>query len=268
MKRFLAICATLWLSAGIGRAADPTVRELLAAVAAQPADATNWLLIPIAGSTVGRDGTVFHTELSLSATPDFYDDARVAVAWLPVGRDASEDAVRYITIPSEFDAGFTVYREGLGSPGFGALVAAVVDANGALVPSGEIHGEIRVWSLSKCAGEASFAYHPARAAGVDAASLAGLTLADGFRSNVGIVNADASAHTWRIRYASLDGSTSSDLSITIPAASSTIVELEPVAPGPIAVDIESESPSVPWTAWGASVDNASGDAWFSSLGAF
>jgi len=268
MKRLFTICATLWLAAGIVRAADATVRELLAAVAAQPSDAANWLLIPIAGSTVGRDGTVFHTELAIAASPDFYDDARVAVAWLPVGRDASEDPVRYLTIPSEFDASFTLYRDGLGSPGFGALVAAVVDANGALVPLGEIEGEIRVWSQSRCSGEASFAYHAGRAVGVDVGSLAGLTLADGYRSNVGIVNAGAVPRTWRIRYGTLDGGSPSDLSITVPAASSTIVGLDAVTPGPIAVEIESESAGVSWTAWGASVDNASGDAWLSPIAPF
>jgi hypothetical protein len=141
----------------------------------------------------------------------------------------------------------------------------VVDADGALVPLGEIHGEIRVWSLSKCAGEASLAYHPARATGVDVASLAGLTLADGFRSNVGIVNADTAARTWRIRYGSLDGGAPSEVSVTVPAASSTILGLDSSAPGPIAVEIESESAGVSWTAWGASVDGRSGDAWYAPL---
>jgi hypothetical protein len=187
-----------------------------------------------------RDGTIFHTELALSASVDFYSDARVAVAWLPIGRDASEDPVRYTTIPSEFDANFTVYRDGLAGPGFGALVLAVVGADGALAPAGEIKGEIRVWSLSRCGGEASLAYHPGRTARIAAGSLLGLTLDDGFRSNVGIVNADTAPHTWRVRYGSVDGGPPSDLSITVPAASTTIVGLPAAASGPIAVEVESE----------------------------
>jgi len=270
VKRLLATCAVLWLAAGFGRAANSTVGELLSALKAQPAGATNWILIPVAGSTIGRDGIVFHTELALSATPDYYSDARVAVAWLPFGREASEDPVRHMTIPSEFDASFTLYRDGLASPGFGALVVAVVDGDGALVtgPNVQLRGEIRVWSLMKCGGEASFSYHPGRTAGLDIGALNGLTLGGGFRSNVGIVNADTEAHTWRVRYGALDGSEPTELVVTVPAASSRIVGLPPLVSGPITVGIESESAGVPWTAWGASVDNASDDSWYAPLGAF
>jgi len=270
VKRLLATCAVLWLAAGFGRAANSTVRELLSAVKEQPAGAANWIVIPVAGSTIGRDGTVFHTELALSASPDYYSDARVAVAWLPVGRDASEDPVRHMTIPSEFDANFTLYRDGLAGPGFGALVVAVVDADGALVsgPNVQLRGEIRVWSQLKCGGEASFSYRPGRTASLDAGALNGLTLGGGFRANVGIVNADTVAHAWRVRYGVLDGSEPTELVVTVPAASSTIVGLAPFASGPITVGIESESSGLPWTAWGASVDNASGDSWYAPLGAF
>jgi len=270
VKRILTTCAALWLAAAAGHAANSKVRELLAALKDQPAEAANWMVIPVAGSTIGRDATVFHTELALSATPDYYSDARVAVAWLPVGHDASEDPVRHMTIPSEFDATFTLYRDGLASPGFGALIVAVVDADGALVsgPNVELRGEIRVWSLSKCGGEASFAYHPGRTAGLDVGTLNGLILGGGFRSNVGLVNADTQAHTWRVRYGALDGNEPTELVVAVPAASSKIVGLTPLASGPITVEVEGESTGLPWTAWGATVDNASGDAWYAALSAF
>ena len=80
--------------------------------------------------------------------------------------------------------------------------------------------------------------------------------------------ADGEAHTWRVRYGALDGSEPTELVVTVPAASSRIVGLPPLVSGPITVGIESESAGVPWTAWGASVDNASDDSWYAPLGAF
>ena len=99
----------------------------------------------------------------------------------------------------------------------------------------------------------------------DRGTAIGLTVDDGFRANAGIVNADAAPHTWRIRSTSLIDGSSYDSEITVAAASSAIVGLAPGTEGPISITIESTSPDLSWTGWAASVDNRSGDPWYSSL---
>jgi hypothetical protein len=170
-----------------------------------------------------------------------------------------------MTILSEFDAIFTLFRDGLASPGFGALVVAAVDDRGALDPHGFVEADVRVFSVSGCGGQTSFAYRPERAFEADAGALIGLTLGGAFRANVGIVNADTAPHAWHVRYGSLDGRSDSDFDVTVPAASSTIVALEPGDAGPISIRIDADSSGVAWRSWGASVDGRSGDAWYTSL---
>jgi hypothetical protein len=264
MKRILTLVA---LAAGIAaptlaQPANATVRELLAALKSQPG---NWIVIPVAGTGFGQHGTVFHSDLALTAG-DGYGDLRVAIAWLPVGRDASQDRVRYMMLPGYFEVGATVYPDGFGLTGFGAIVIAAVDSNGALKTTGTtIRADVRIWSTAHCAGETSLAYRSTRWLGSDRGTAIGLTVDDGFRTNAGIVNADAAPHTWRIRSTSLIDGSSYDSEVTVAAASSAIVGLAPGTEGPISVTIEATSPDLAWTGWAASVDNRSGDPWYSSL---
>jgi hypothetical protein len=258
----MALCVAV---PSLAQPANATVGELLAALRVQPANEKNWIVIPITGTGFGQTGAVFHTELALTGSHDFYYDLRVAVAWLPLGRDASANPVQYMVLPGEFDNGFTLQHDGFGNGGFGALVIAAVDSGGALDPAGKVSVDVRIWSSSSCSGETSLGYRPTRWLGADRGTVIGLTLGDGFRANAGIVNADAAAHTWRIQYASIDDGSSFDFEVIVPAASSAIVGLPPDLSGPISVTIAPEATGLPWTGWGASVDNASGDAWYSSL---
>lgn len=262
---WIALCVA---APSVAQPANATVGELLQALKGPPANEANWIVIPIAGTSFGRDGTIFHTDLVISGSHAFYEGGRMAIAWLPVGRDASGDAVQYMALPGVFDNGSTLYHDGFGHSGFGALVIAMVDSSGALDAQGDISADIRVWSSSSCSGEASLGYHPNRLLGADRGTVIGLTLGDGFRANAGIVNADAVAHTWHVQSVSLDGAVSSDAEVTVPAASSAIVGLNSKVPGPIAVTMEVDAPGVPWTAWGASVDNRSNDGWYSSPAPF
>ena len=231
----------------------------------QPSNPASWTFIPIAGSDTGAKGSVFHTDLALTGNHAFYEPARIAIAWLPVGRDASADKVRYMDLPGEFDVSFTLFHDGLGNDGLGALVIAAVDAHGELDPQGKVQATVRIWSASACTGETSLAYRPTRWLGADRGSVIGLTLGEGFRSNAGIVNGDAVARTWRIHYTSLEDGASLGIEVTVPAASSRIVGLPAFLAGPISVTIEAEAAGLHWTGWGSSVDNASGDAWYSTL---
>ena len=266
MKRVEALVALAFFIAApsFGQPADATVGQLLTALRSQPAN-DRWIVIPIAGSGPGQNGSAFHSDIAIAAM-DNYEDLHVAIAWLPVGRDASADPVRYMTVPSAFDYGAVVYPEGVFLTGFGALVIAAVDSSGTLKSKvTSIRAEVRIWSTAECAGETSLAYHSTRWLGSDRGTAIGLTVDDGFRTNAGIVNADPSAHTWRIRATSLIDGSSVDSEIRVAAASSVIVGLAPGTEGPISVTIEATSPGLSWTGWAASVDNRSGDPWYSSL---
>lgn len=267
MKRVPALlCLALSVTApSFAQAVNGTVGELLRALREQPSNPASWTVIPIAGSDIGAKGSVFHTDLALTGSHGVYYPARIAVAWLPLGRDASADAVRYMELESEFDVAFTLFHDGLGNDGLGAIVIAAVDAHGELDPQSKVQATVRVWSASSCAGETSLSYRPTRWLGADRGAVIGLTLDEGFRSNAGIVNADAVARTWRIHYASLADGSSFDFEVTVPAASSAIVGLPQFLSGPISVTIEAEAAGLRWTGWGASVDNESGDAWYSTL---
>jgi hypothetical protein len=267
MKRIWALmwAALAVATSGLAQGTSNSVDALLEALKAQPAAVENWIVVPIAGSSVGRDGATFHTDVALSANRAYDDIVRVAIAWLPLDREASADAVEYKTVPGWFGSGPTSYYDGLGNAGFGALLIAAVDSSGSLDPLGVVRADARVWSASSCAGETSLGYHPGKWLGADRGSVIGLRLGDGFRSNAGIVNGDSSAHTWRLQYASVNGGPSYEVEVTVAASSSTIVALDPKVSGPISLTIESETADVPWTGWGASVDNLSGDAWYASL---
>ena len=152
------------------------------------------------------------------------------------------------------------------SPWLGSPRAAAVDSSGALKTEGTyVRADVRIWSAADCAGEASLGYRSTRWLNADRGTAIGLTVDDGFRANAGIVNADAAPHTWRTRSTSLIDGSSYDSEITVAAASSAIVGLAPGTEGPISITIESTSPDLSWTGWAASVDNRSGDPWYSSL---
>lgn len=266
MKRVEALVALAFFIAApsFGQPANATVGQLLAALKAQPAN-DRWIVIPIAGSGPGQNGSAFHSDIAIAAM-DNYEDLHVAIAWLPVGRDASADPVRYMTVPSAFDYGAVVYPEGVFPTGFGALVIAAVDSSGTLKSKGtSIRAEVRIWSTAECAGETSLAYRSTRWLDVDRGTAIGLTVGNGFRANAGIVNADSVPHTWRVRSTSLGTGSLSDFEVTVGAASSKIVGIPTVLTGPISVTIEADAADFPWTGWGASVDNRSGDGWYSSL---
>ena len=255
---------------GVAQATPVTVGELLRNLREQePPNANNWIAIPVAGSGPGQNGRQFHTDLALSAAHDYYNDQRVALAFLPVGRDATSDPVQFMMLKGEFDVSFQELRDTFGGSGFGSIVIAAVDAAGRLDSKGRVRANVRVWSSSAgCAGESSLAYRPGRWSDADRRSAIGLTLGVGFHTNVGITNADRIPHDWRVRYASLASGAEATLVVTVEPASSVIVGLPPDVEGPISLEVEATATGIPWTGWGASVDDASGDAWYSTLEAF
>ncbi len=159
MKRVQGLFAiALCVSApALAQTANATVGELLASLNSPPANKHNWIVVPIAGSGPGQAGT-FHTDLAVTGSHGFYNDARLAIAWLPLDRDASADPVQFIVHGSEFDYGFIMYANGLGNAGFGALVIAAVDSGGALDAEGDVRANVRIWSSSSCAGKTSLGY--------------------------------------------------------------------------------------------------------------
>jgi hypothetical protein len=249
---------------GVAQVRPVTVGELLRGLQEQPPNQANWVVIPIAGSGPGQNAT-YHADLAVTASHDYYNDQKVALAWLPVGRDASADQVVFLDMTSEFLVPFQNLRDSFDGKGLGSIVIAAVDETGHLDPLGSVRANVRVWSSSACAGELSLAYRAGHWSGSDRVSAIGLVLGNGFHTNVGITNGDSVAHDWRVRYASLAGGSEHELLVTVPPASSVITGLPPVVDGPISLTVEAPGTGIPWTGWGASVDDTSGDAWYSAL---
>jgi hypothetical protein len=81
-----------------------------------------------------------------------------------------------------------------------------------------------------------------------------------FRTNVGIVNLDTASHTWTVGVNGLLGSKT--FAVTVPAVSMQQVPLPAGTYGNLVLSFQA-SVSGYWSAYGASVDNTSGDSWSS-----
>jgi len=80
-----------------------------------------------------------------------------------------------------------------------------------------------------------------------------------YRTNVGIVNTDSVARTWTVGINGLHGSGS--FTITVPAVSMKQVAVPNALYGDLVITLQSDGVGFWWSAYGASVDNITGDGW-------
>jgi hypothetical protein len=233
-------------------------------------------LIPGVGSTPGVGGTFFQSEVVLS---NFRSTAqRIAVTFLPLGA-ASPPTRTIFELPSYEDTGdlglvsedFLSSRMGLS--GLGALLVEGIDSSGNPDPDARLDGFARVWTQqpasSGCTnptGTVSQTLLPVPAShlvGDEFPAFAiGMRQDENFRTNVGIVNLSSSSHTWTVEVFGTRGSIS--FPVTAAPNALTQVPLPSGAFGNMSITFALTSPSsgnVPWTAYGTSVDNRTGDGW-------
>ena len=190
---------------------------------------------------------------------------RVAFLFLQQGVNSGSSNPRYYTLPAQlFVFWHDFFGTGLGISGLGTIVVIGVDNAGNLDSSASIDGSARLYqtdahggTLSQMFPAVSFRDAPSGAR----TSAVGLRSDQQFRTNAGVVNPDAFDHTFTVAIASVAGV--SHFNIAVPAYSMMQVALpNQGAYGDLVLQFTSDSGTF-WSAYGASVDNISGDSWSS-----
>jgi hypothetical protein len=84
-----------------------------------------------------------------------------------------------------------------------------------------------------------------------------------YRTNIGIVNLDSVSHTWTV---TINGShASGSFTVTVLPTSMKQVPLPSGNYGDLLVHVQTSASGFWWSAYGASVDNITGDGWISHV---
>ena len=235
------------------------------------------VMIPVAGSVAGANGTQFQTDLTVSNRSG--TAAVVEVYWLPQNVSGSDAPTVQLTLQAfETRLYQDFVRDTLGKSGLGAIILRGTRNDGtAGNDEVVIDAFARVWTPAPD-GPGTFS------TGVPASTLYGPKVDDfepiaghiyglrqdrDFRSNFGIVNMGNRALTFAVYM------NTSDSPVTVPI----VVSVQPKSMVQRSVPFgiyrgltitiipQQVTPPVldlgPWTAYGTSVDNVTGDAWFS-----
>lgn len=238
------------------------------------------VMIPVAGTVAGANGTRFQTDVTLvSHSSDPNAPTLVDVYWLPRDRTGTgAPLIRLVVEPRVVTLYEDFVTRTLNVEGVGAIIFRAVNPDGSRNAAGHLDAYARVWTPVPGASgttsqgvHASTLYSPA----VDdfqeiAGWIYGLRQDAGFRSNYGLVNMGTKALGFTVRYVTPAG-TASEV-VTVAAQSMTHRAVPPSVVGPLAISVTPHqeisignptAPIQPWTAYGSSVDNITGDAWYS-----
>jgi hypothetical protein len=236
---------------------DPSVRRKVINL-----DSTaSGFIFAAAGSVQGAGGTFFRSDVTIFNHRDIEQD--IGIAFLAQGVDNSAVPLEYFTFPAvtpiiqENLVGF------LGKSGLGTIFVVAVDSVGDPDPDGQIDGFSRIWTPQPGASGTVSQGFPSVSLldsfGSLAAFALGLRHDSQFRTNVGIVNLDSVSHTWTIDVNGLHGRTS--MTMTVPPFSMRQQVVPSGNWGDLVLGIETADTGFWWSAYGAAVDNTSGDSW-------
>ena len=166
-------------------------------------------VIPVAGSIQGANGTFFRSDVTLVNRRAQSQD--VLVAWLQEGKDGTNAPSYRITVPPStlnrlnglMNPPPTIFDfvGRLGLSGVGALVFIGIDSNGNVDPQASINAFSRIWTFqpgSQGTVSQSLSSTGFTDLGLDQGVAPGLRQDSGFRTNVGVVNLDATASDFTI----------------------------------------------------------------------
>lgn len=222
-------------------------------------------VIPAVASLRGANGTYFRSDLTLVNHKAV--NQVVGIEWLPRGEQGDGKLTGEITIPPRT---FYTYKNVLETAffrtGMGALRFVSLKADRTIDPTGLIDGFSRVWTETPSGpGTVSQAFNPVSESdlvGPDQAVILGLRHDADYRTNVGIVNLDATQyHTWNVK---VSGRRTAEFQITVAPNSMEQVALPAGDYGDIAITVTGEGNAIRnWTAYASTVDNRTGDGWVS-----
>jgi photosystem II stability/assembly factor-like uncharacterized protein len=215
-----------------------------------------------AANAAGALGTYFRSDVTLMNDRATSQD--VIAVWLAAGSDGTDaPSLRLTLAPSAITV--TNFVSKIGFSGLGSLLFIGIDANANLDTAASLTGFSRIWTAGP-GGRGSVsqslpAAHIGSLGGNSAAAAIGLRMDSDFRTNAGIVNLDTTSHTFLL---TLTGERkSATLSVTVEPFSMRQVPLPEGDYGALTALFEVTGGEFPWTAYGSSVDNLTGDGWAS-----
>jgi hypothetical protein len=224
----------------------------------------NNFIFAAAGSVQGSGGTFFKSDVTIFNHRASQQE--IAVGYLAQGVDNTTAPLDYFIL----DPGRPVIERDfiggeLGKSGLGAVLIAGVLSNGDLDVNAELDGFSRIWTPqpgsagSVSQGFPSVAFQDSL--GSDWAYAQGLRHDAGFRTNAGIVNLDDVSHTWTVDVNGTNGRTS--FTITVPPLSMRQQVIPTGNWGDLVLGFQVSGSGFWWSAYGAAVDNTTGDSWSS-----
>ena len=234
------------------------------------------VLIPIAGDVPGAFGTLFQTDVTIANRTGAV--ARAGIFWLPQDRSGSLTVpVRVLTLQPNTTLFFPRFvTDTLGLTGLGAFVVRALNEDGSTNQSGHLDVFARIWTPARSGGGTySQGIYGSTLGGPGTDDLQpipawvyGLRQDANFRTNYGIVNLADAPRTFTITATGETGARF-ERTVTLPAAS-MLHEALPQDRNFGALTIEMvvhyvipPAVSLPWTGFGSSIDNRSGDPWYS-----
>ena len=221
-------------------------------------------LFAAAGSVHGVGGTYFRSDVTIFNYRSV--SQRIALGWIAQGVDNSAAPLQYMTLDANTPYILPDFvPTTLGQTGLGAVLISGVTSTGDPDSSALLGGFSRIWTPQPGQnGSVSQAFPSVSvldSLGGDPAWALGNRHDSDFRTNVGIVNLDSVAHDWTVGVNGLLGETS--FSVSVLPVSMRQVPLPAGTYGDLVLSFESTGFDFGWSAYGASVDNISGDSWTS-----
>jgi hypothetical protein len=222
-----------------------------------PFSAAPQILIPVAGSTAGANGTFFRSDITLINFGNV--PQQVHLQWLPQAGGAGTSVD--VTIPALTGMSSEDFvTQFIGVSGLGSILVSGETAPLVFDPNAKLYATSRIWTPQPGTGgntsQSLDVVQPGTTM-ISRAAIFGLRRDSRYRANVGIVNLDSSATVTFGVTVSPNGDT---YNVTVPPMSMQQVSLALSTATISQITIATASPSV-WLAYGSSVDNITGDGW-------
>lgn len=261
MKSLSMIVTTFWAIAAFSQPLQNNNVAQLLSSAPQ-------LLIPVAGSTPGANGTFFKSDITLgnfAARPQ-----TVRLQWLPQGVSSTFSTTIMLGALS-FIRSDDFVHDHLGQSGLGAILVTGITSGGDVDPTASLYVASRIWSPQPGTGGTTSQTLPAiptASINTPDAALFSLGGQGNFRTNVGLVNIDpVNQQTFHIVFT--QSPIPFFISVTVPPMSMQQGSLGNSSFFGPEILIQNGTPAATrsnlWVAYGSTVDNITGDAW-SELG--
>lgn len=240
--------------------------------------ASHRMVLPVVGNAAGANGTFFKSAITLLDTKYRNGNPtiqRVRVDFYPQGGSADLDAAVFFTMNGFVEHWSNFLADFYTSPrtGLGALIFTAVDADGNEQPDGRLFAVSRIYttqaSTAGClspSGEVSQSLESVPfddlASFTETGWINGLRQDTRFRTNVGIVNHSGSTQVFTVTLYPFTGGDPSSYEVSVPARG---MIHSPIPAGDygrsLLVSIRAKEPGFFFSAYGSTVDNATGDGW-------